>query len=181
MDDQDWLAERFEANRSHLRGVAYRMLGSLPEADDAVQEAWIRLSRTDTSDVGNLRAWLSTVVGRVCLNAAGARAEELVSATPPVIATASAPATPRPTQCWPTPSGGVARRADTLTPAERLAFVLHDTLRPVRHVGSILGRSPTPPNNSPAARMQGAGHRVDAAAEYPPTHWSRRSRRVAQG
>ena len=68
MDDQDWLAERFEANRSHLRGVAFRMLGSLTEADDAVQEAWIRLSRTDTSDVDNLRAWLTTVVGRVCLN-----------------------------------------------------------------------------------------------------------------
>src|SRR5438552_18048147 len=68
MDHQDWLAERFEANRSHLRGVAYRMLGSLTEADDAVQEAWIRLSRTDPSQVDNLRAWLTTVVGRVCLN-----------------------------------------------------------------------------------------------------------------
>ena len=68
MNDQDWLAERFEANRSHLRGVAFRMLGSVTEADDAVQEAWIRLSRTDTSDVDNLRAWLTTVVGRVCLN-----------------------------------------------------------------------------------------------------------------
>ena len=68
MDDQDWLAERFEANRAHLRGVAFRMLGSVTEADDAVQEAWIRLSRTDTSDVENLRAWLTTVVGRVCLN-----------------------------------------------------------------------------------------------------------------
>src|ERR687894_1582401 len=68
MDDQNWLAERFEVNRSHLRGVAYRMLGSLTEADDAVQEAWIRLSRTDTTEVENLRAWLTTVVGRVCLN-----------------------------------------------------------------------------------------------------------------
>ena len=68
MNDQDWLAERFEANRSHLRGVAFRMLGSVSEADDAVQEAWIRLSRTDTSEVENLRAWLTTVVGRVCLN-----------------------------------------------------------------------------------------------------------------
>ena len=67
MNDQDWLAERFETNRSHLRGVAYRMLGSVTEADDAVQESWIRLSRTDTSDVENLRAWLTTVVGRVCL------------------------------------------------------------------------------------------------------------------
>src|SRR6476619_4773517 len=68
MDDLDWLAERFEAHRSYLRGIAFRMLGSLAEADDAVQEAWIRLSRTDTSQVDNLRAWLTTVVGRVCLN-----------------------------------------------------------------------------------------------------------------
>src|SRR3989441_3723868 len=68
MTDQDWLAERFEANRSHLRGIAFRMLGSMTEADDAVQEAWIRVSRTDTSDVENLRAWLTPVVGRVCLN-----------------------------------------------------------------------------------------------------------------
>src|SRR5436190_4283459 len=68
MNDQDWLAQRFEADRTHLRGVAYRMLGSVTEADDAVQEAWIRLSRTDTSQVDNLRAWLTTVVGRVCLN-----------------------------------------------------------------------------------------------------------------
>jgi RNA polymerase sigma-70 factor (ECF subfamily) len=68
VDDQDWLAELFEENRSHVRGVAFRMLGSLTEADDAVQEAWIRLSRTDTRDVDSLRAWLTTVVGRVRLN-----------------------------------------------------------------------------------------------------------------
>src|ERR671914_1151512 len=74
MEHQDWLAERFEANRSHLRGVAYRMLGSLTEADDAVQEAWVRLSRADTSDVDNLRAWLTTVVGRVSLNMLRSRA-----------------------------------------------------------------------------------------------------------
>src|SRR6266540_6565274 len=67
MDDRGWFAERFEANRSHLRGVAYRMLGSVTEADDAVQEAWIRLSRADTSRVDNLRAWLTTIVARVCL------------------------------------------------------------------------------------------------------------------
>jgi RNA polymerase sigma factor (sigma-70 family) len=68
MNDQDWLAERFEANRPHLRGVAYRMLGSLTEADDAVQEAWLRLSRADTSQVDNLKAWLTTVIARVALN-----------------------------------------------------------------------------------------------------------------
>src|ERR687891_1042363 len=68
MDEQDWLAERFEANRTHLRAVAYRMLGSVNEADDAVQESWLRLSRTDTSQVDNLRAWLTTVVARVSLD-----------------------------------------------------------------------------------------------------------------
>jgi RNA polymerase sigma-70 factor (ECF subfamily) len=68
VDEHDALAERFEANRGHLRAVAYRMVGSFSEADDAVQEAWLRLSRTDTSDVGNLRGWLTTVVGRVCLD-----------------------------------------------------------------------------------------------------------------
>src|SRR5712691_4875158 len=68
MDKHDWLAARFEGNRTHLRAVAYRMLGSLSEADDAVQEAWLRLSRADRSGVENMSAWLTTVVGRVCLN-----------------------------------------------------------------------------------------------------------------
>src|SRR5918994_991371 len=68
MDGTDWLAERFEANRAHLRSVAYRMLGSLYEADDAVQEAWLRLNRSDVSNVDNLRGWLTTVVARVCLD-----------------------------------------------------------------------------------------------------------------
>src|SRR5919197_5833924 len=67
MNERDWLADRFEAHRTHLKAVAYRMLGSLSEADDAVQEAWLRLSRTDTSDVENLGGWLTTVVSRVCL------------------------------------------------------------------------------------------------------------------
>jgi RNA polymerase sigma factor (sigma-70 family) len=68
VDEQDWLAQRFEENRPHLRAVAYRMLGSLSEADDAVQEAWLRLSRSDTSGIENLGGWLTTVVGRVCLD-----------------------------------------------------------------------------------------------------------------
>jgi RNA polymerase sigma-70 factor (ECF subfamily) len=68
VDEHDWLAERFEANRTHLRAVAYRMLGSLSEADDADQEAWVRLSRSDTREVENLGGWLTTVVGRVCLD-----------------------------------------------------------------------------------------------------------------
>ena len=68
MDEHEWLAQRFEENRTHLRAVAYRMLGSLSEADDAVQEAWLRLGRSDTSEVQNLGGWLTTVVGRVCLD-----------------------------------------------------------------------------------------------------------------
>jgi RNA polymerase sigma factor (sigma-70 family) len=68
MDEHDWLAQRFEAHRTHLRAVAYRMLGSLSEADDAVQEAWLRLSRSDTSGIENLGGWLTTIVARVCLN-----------------------------------------------------------------------------------------------------------------
>src|SRR5947199_10389968 len=86
MDAQHGLAERFEENRTHLRGVAYRMLGSALEADDAVQEAWLRLSRTDTDDVENLRGWLTTVVARVCLDmlrARKARREESLSAHVP--------------------------------------------------------------------------------------------------
>src|SRR5919108_6514959 len=74
MDESDWLAQRFEEHRAHLRGVAYRMLGSASEADDAVQEGWIRLGRTDVRDVENLRAWLTTVVARVCLDMLRTRA-----------------------------------------------------------------------------------------------------------
>jgi DNA-directed RNA polymerase specialized sigma24 family protein len=70
MDEGEWLAEKFEAHRPHLRGVAYRMLGSLSEADDAVQEAWLRLSRSDAGEIENLRAWLTTVVARLCLDLA---------------------------------------------------------------------------------------------------------------
>src|SRR5512140_626429 len=74
MEERDWLAERFEEQRTHLRAVAYRMLGSLSEADDAVQEAWLRLNRSDTGDVDNLAGWLTTVVGRVCLDMLRSRA-----------------------------------------------------------------------------------------------------------
>ena len=87
MDDNDWLAEQFEANRSHLRAVAYRMLGSASEADDAVQEAWIRLSRSDAGQIDNLGGWLTTVVGRVCLDMLRSRAPRAArrsSTRPPV-------------------------------------------------------------------------------------------------
>ena len=148
MNDQDWLADRFETHRPHLRGVAYRMLGSLTEADDAVQEAWIRLSRTDTSDVDNLRAWLTTVVARVCLNMLRSRRR------PARVVPRDAPARPDPES----PSGigpeheallgdsvGLALYVvlETLAPAERVAFVLHDVFAvPFDEIAPIVGRTP---------------------------------------
>src|SRR6187200_520089 len=128
--DQDWLAERFEANRAHLRGVAYRMLGSVSEADDAVQDAWIRLSRTDTSDVENLRAWLTTVVGRVCLNQLRTRRTRreapLETHVPDPIIGAEGGGDPE-YEAVLGDSIGLALLTvlESLSPAERVAFVLH--------------------------------------------------------
>ncbi|MET9270038.1 RNA polymerase sigma factor SigJ [Kribbella sp. NPDC003557] len=128
MDEHEQLARRFEENRGHLRAVAYRMLGSLPEAEDAVQEAWLRLSRTDVSDVGNLAGWLTTVVSRVCLDMLRSRKsrreDSLDTYVPdPVIGT------PGPEdEAVQTDAIGLALLVvlETLSPAERLAFVLHD-------------------------------------------------------
>jgi RNA polymerase sigma factor (sigma-70 family) len=149
MPDQDWLAERFEANRSHLRGIAYRMLGSLAEADDAVQEAWIRLSRTDTSDVDNLRAWLTTVVGRVCLNMLRSRRTRreasLETHMPDPVVSPEAGMDPE-QEALLGDSVGLALLVvlDSLTPAERVAFVLHDVFAvPFDEIAPIVGRTPT--------------------------------------
>ena len=148
MNDQEWLAERFEANRSHLRGVAYRMLGSLPEADDAVQEAWIRLSRTDTSDVENLRAWLTTVVGRVCLNMLRSRKtrreSSLETYVPDPIVSPEEGIDPE-QEAILGDSVGLALLVvlDSLTPSERVAFVLHDVFAvPFDEIAPIVGRTP---------------------------------------
>jgi len=149
MNDQDWLAERFEANRSHLRGVAFRMLGSLTEADDAIQEAWIRLSRTDTSHVDNLRAWLTTVVGRVCLNMLRSRKTRgeasLETHVPDPILSPEAGIDPE-QEALLGDSVGLALLVvlDALTPAERVAFVLHDVFAvPFDAIAPIVGRTPT--------------------------------------
>ena len=149
MHDQDWLAERFEANRSHLRGVAFRMLGSVTEADDAVQEAWIRLSRTDTSDVDNLRAWLTTVVGRVCLNMLRSRRtrreSSLETHLPDPIVSPEAGMDPE-QEALLGDSIGLAMLVvlDSLTPAERVAFVLHDVFAvPFDEIAPIVGRTPS--------------------------------------
>ena len=149
MNDQDWLAERFEANRTHLRGVAFRMLGSVTEADDAVQEAWVRLSRTNTSDVDNLRAWLTTVVGRVCLNMLRSRKTRreasLETHLPDPIVSPEAGLDPE-QEALLGDSVGLALFVvlDALTPAERVAFVLHDVFAvPFAEIAPIVGRTPT--------------------------------------
>ena len=147
MTDQNWLAERFESNRTHLRAVAYRMLGSLTEADDAVQEAWIRLSRTDTSDVENLSGWLTTVVGRVCLNMLRSRRTRreapLDTHVADPIVSPEAGIGPE-DEAILGESIGLALLAvlDTLSPAERVAFVLHDVFAvPFDEIAPIVGRS----------------------------------------
>jgi RNA polymerase sigma-70 factor (ECF subfamily) len=148
MPDQDWLAERFEENRSHLRGVAYRMLGSVTEADDAVQEAWIRLSRTDTSQVENLRAWLTTVVGRVCLNmlrSRRTRREASLETQLPEPVLSSEDGIGPEQEALLGDSVGLAMLVvlDSLTPAERVAFVLHDVFAvPFDEIAPIVGRTP---------------------------------------
>src|SRR6188472_3979620 len=147
MDDQEFLAERFEANRAHLRGVAFRMLGSLTEADDAVQEAWIRLSRTDTNDVENLRAWLTTVVARVCLNMLRSRRThretDLDTHVPDPILSPQDGSDPE-HEALIGDAVGLALYVvlDTLTPAERIAFVLHDVFAvPFDEIAPIVGRT----------------------------------------
>ena len=143
----DWLAASFAEYRPHLRSVAYRMLGSLAEADDAVQEAWLRLARADTADVRNLRAWLTTVVSRVCLDLLRSRAarreDSLDVHVPDPIVTAAGDDPQE--HALLADSVGIALLVvlDTLPPAERLAFVLHDVFAvPFDDIGRALDRSP---------------------------------------
>jgi RNA polymerase sigma factor (sigma-70 family) len=169
MDERDWLAERFEEHRGHLRAVAYKMLGSLSEADDAVQESWLRLSRTDTSEVENLRAWLTTVVARVSLNVLRSRRtrreEPLDVRVPDPVVTADDGTQPE-HEALLADSVGLALLVvlDTLGPAERLAFVLHDMFGvPFDEIAAMVDRSPA------AARQLAsrARRRVQGAAPVP--------------
>src|ERR1051325_1518134 len=144
--EQGWIADRFEENRSHLRAIAYRMLGSLSDADDAVQEAWLRLSRSEAGDIDNLSGWLTTVVARICLDilrTRSARGEEVVPDSP-------ASATIAGHGLDPEQEAVMADRVcvavlvilDRLTPAERLAFVLHDMFGlSFDEIAPIVGRS----------------------------------------
>jgi RNA polymerase sigma-70 factor (ECF subfamily) len=171
VDTTDWPAAEFQAHRAHLRAVAYRMLGSLTEADDAVQETWLRLTSTGTADVRNLRAWLTTVVSRVCLDmlrARTARREDPldVHVPDPVVT----PAADDPEQhALLADSVGLALLVvlDTLSPAERLAFVLHDIFAvPFEQIGPILDRSPAAAKQlASRARHRLRGATVPAAAD----------------
>jgi len=148
MDQQEWLARQFEDYRPHLRAVAYRMLGSLSEADDALQDAWLRLSRADTSEVENLRGWLTTIVARVALNTLRSRKTRReqpldVRVPDPIIDPADGSDPEH--EALLADSVGLALLVvlETLTPAERLAFVLHDMFAvPFEEIAPIVERSP---------------------------------------
>lgn len=149
MEQPDWLADRFEEHRTHLRAVAYRMLGSSTEADDAVQEAWLRLSRSDTSEVQNLGGWLTTVVARVSLDmlrSRKSRREEALDDQLPEEVSSSLEGSDPEYEALLADSVGPALLVilETLAPSERLAFVLHDLFAvPFEEIGPIVGRSPT--------------------------------------
>ncbi len=147
VDEGEWLAHRFEESRPHLRAVAYRMLGSLAEADDAVQESWLRLSRADSSDVENLSGWLTTVVARVCLDMLRSRRsrreEPLVVEVPELVISADEATDPE-QEALLAESVGLALFVvlNKLAPAERVAFVLHDMFAvPFEEIAAIVGRS----------------------------------------
>jgi RNA polymerase sigma-70 factor, ECF subfamily len=169
MEQGDSLAERFQAHRAHLRAVAYRMLGSLSEADDAVQEAWLRLSRADTGGVDNLGGWLTTVVARICLDmlrSRTSRREQPVGAHLPEPIISREGATGPEDQALLAEGVGLALQVvlETLAPAQRIAFVLHDTFAvPFEEIAAIVGCSPA------AARQLAsrARRRVKGAAPVP--------------
>ena len=176
MDENEFLAKRFEEHRSHLRAVAYRMLGSLSEADDAVQEAWFRLSRSESSGIENLGGWLTTVVGRVCLDMLRSRTSRRVVSLgePQAGVHVPEPLVSRADGIDPeheallADSVGLALLVvlQTLSPAERLAFVLHDMFSvPFEEIAPVVGRSPTAARQLASRarrRVQGEAHVPDA-------------------
>jgi len=175
MTEHERLAEQFEAKRSHLRAVAYRMLGSLPEAEDAVQESWLRLSRSDISAVENLGGWLTTVVARVCLDmlrSRRSRGEEPLDAHLPEPASSRANGVDAEREMVLADSVGLALLVvlETLAPAERLAFVLHDMFAlSFDEIAPIVDRSPA------AARQLAsrARRRVQGASTVPDANFTR--------
>jgi RNA polymerase sigma-70 factor (ECF subfamily) len=173
MDRDDYLAERFEENRAHLRAVAYRMLGSQTEAEDAVQESWLRLSRADTSGVENLGGWLTTVVARVSLDILRSRAtrrEETLGEDAAGSFESQDDASDPEHEALLADSVGLALLVvlDTLNPAERLAFVLHDLFDvPFEEIAPIVGRTPTAARQLASRarrRVQGKGREQEQEA-----------------
>jgi RNA polymerase sigma factor (sigma-70 family) len=169
MDDSEWLADRFEEHRPHLRAVAYRMLGSLTEADDAIQDAWERVDRAGANDVDNLKAWLTTVVARVCLNVLRSRnthrQEPLEAYVPdPIVSAADGPDPEE--EVLLADSVGLALQIviDTLGPAERLAFVLHDMFHlSFDEIAAMVGRTP-----EATRQLASRARRRIKGAEVPP-------------
>ncbi len=201
MDEHEWLPERFEKSRTHLRTVAYRMLGTLSEADDAVQETWLRLSHSDTSGVVNLGGWLTTVVGRVCLDMLRSRMSRREEPTVPPDPRVPDPIMSRTDGNDPEQEALLAESVglallvvlETLAPAERLAFVLHDMFDlPFDEIAPIIGRSTTAarqPASRARRRVQGAptASRADLARQrkgcrdLPRRHAHRRLRCASCG
>jgi RNA polymerase sigma factor (sigma-70 family) len=148
MDENEWLADRFEEYRPHLRAVAYRMLGSLTDADDAVQDTWLRVTRADASQIENLGGWLTTILARICLNMLRARTirreESLDGHIPdPLISPEGASQPEEEALLADSVSLALLVVLDTLSPAERLAFVLHDMFQlPFEEIAPMVGRSP---------------------------------------
>jgi RNA polymerase sigma factor (sigma-70 family) len=172
MDEHDWLAERFEQNRIHLRAVAVRILGSLSEAEDAVQEAWLRLSRSDTSGVENLGGWLTTVAARVCLDmlrSRKSRREEALGAHVPEPIVSREDGTDPEHEALLADSVGLALLVilETLAPAERVAFVLHDMFAvSFDEIAPIVGRSPAAARQlASRARRRVRGARTASATD----------------
>jgi RNA polymerase sigma factor (sigma-70 family) len=168
MDENQWLADRFEEHRGHLRAVAYRMLGSLAEADDAVQDTWLRISRAGAGEVENLGGWLTTIVARVCLNMLRSRTtrgeEPLGVHLPDPVISPQGPLQPE-EEALLADSVGLALLVvlDTLTPAERLAFVLHDMFElPFEEIAPMVGRSP-----AAARQLASRARRRVKGAELP--------------
>lgn len=166
--ERDWLADRFEEHRPHLRAVAYRMLGSLDDADDAVQDTWLRLSRAGADEVANLGGWLTTIIARVCLNmlrSRNVRREESLDVRLPDPVISSAAEIQPEDEALLADSVGLALLVvlDALTPAERLAFVLHDMFGlPFEEIAPVVGRTP-----AAARQLASRARRRVSGAEIP--------------
>jgi RNA polymerase sigma-70 factor (ECF subfamily) len=169
MDEREWVTQRFEHHRSHLRAVAYRMLGSVSEADDALQEVWLRIRDQEPGSVENMQAWLTTIVGRVCLNmlrSRKSRREELSGRVPDPVVSLDERVDPE-HEALLADSVGLAMLVvlDALTPAERLAFVMHDVFAvPFAEIATVLDRS----ENAAQQLASRARRRVQSAPEPDP-------------